>query len=130
MLNLSETQKIKDTIDQRPSEVQEIINETPIGICVTDENGLYAFVNDSYIEIVGYSRAELIGNSFLMVVPTDHKTELTELHEQFIETQIEIFEEFKIIDKHKNLIKISVDAGFCDKINDAPHKITFIQKAD
>jgi len=126
MIDLQETQRIKDAIDQHPEDFARLIENTHLGICVTDEDGNYVAVNNRYLSILGYTRDEMIGNNFLMVVPAPHKSELKDLHDEFIELQIEIFEKFEILNKKGEPIRINVDAGFSDKINNKPHKLTFI----
>jgi two-component system CheB/CheR fusion protein len=42
-----------------------------LAICITDENGVYTSVNDKYAELFEYEASELIGNSFLLVMPKD-----------------------------------------------------------
>lgn len=127
MIDLKETLRVKDAIAANPDDYKNIIEKTELGICVTNDDGLYATVNDNYCKITGYSRPELIGNSFLMVVPETNRDELTELHDQFIDIQMELFEDFTIVGKDGNLIYIEVDAGFSDLIEGGkPHKITFI----
>lgn len=129
MMNLVETQRIKDAIEKNPADFENIIETTNIGICVTNEDGIYVTVNQAYLKILGYEKQEMVGKSFMMVVPTDKQKELQQLHDDFIAIQIEMFDKFCIIDKHEKLVYIDVDAGFSDKINNAPHKITFVQKA-
>lgn len=50
-----------------------------LAICVTDEAGLYVSVNEKYATLFGYEPLELIGSSFLKVIPSDsiRKTEET-----------------------------------------------------
>jgi PAS domain S-box-containing protein len=129
MINLTETQRIKDALEANPENYQDIIEDCQIGICITDEQGLYFTMNKKYLEIVGYESDEMKGKSFLMVVPPPKQVELKELHDEFIDSQIEIFEKFEILGKMGNRIGIDVDAGFNDKIAGSPHKITFIQIA-
>lgn len=128
MIDLVETNRIKDAIDQEPDRFQEIIEDTFLGICITDEHGNYRTMNENYLQILGYTREEMVGKSFLMVVPEANQEELQDMHDEFIDVQIEIFENFKILGKNQEIIAIDVDAGYSDKILDKPHKITFIQK--
>ncbi|NJL12096.1 MAG: PAS domain S-box protein [Microscillaceae bacterium] len=127
MIDLTETQRVKDAVEAAPEKFAEIIETSPLGICVTDENGLYVGMNQNYLKITGYAREEMLGKSFLMVVPEPNQDDLKEMHDQFIEIQIEIFEKFEILGKSGNRIRIDVDAGFSDKINDKAHKLTFIK---
>lgn len=126
MIDLQETGRIKDAIDKDPENYQQIIDGTRLGICITNEDGNYTAVNNTYLAILGYAREEMVGKSFLMVVPPAQKEELKEMHDEFIELQIEIFEEFAILNKKGERIKINVDAGFSDKVEGKPHKLTFI----
>ncbi len=56
----------------------------PVGVCITDELGNFVYVNEAYCRIYGYDSDELIGQSFLTVVPPENHTTLQELHDQFI----------------------------------------------
>ncbi|MCS6832363.1 MAG: PAS domain S-box protein [Flammeovirgaceae bacterium] len=130
MINLTETKRLKDAIDKNPERFRQIIEDTYLGVCVTDENGIFVAVNENYLKIYKYMREEMIGKNFLMVVPEEFHEQLKEMHDEFIKVQIEIFEHFKVKDKFGNLIEIDVDAGFTDKINGRPHKLTFIQPSE
>ncbi|WP_373976445.1 sensor domain-containing diguanylate cyclase [Chitinibacter sp. SCUT-21] len=46
----------------------------PSGIAVADENGRYLQVNDAYCALFGYSRAELIGQTFGIILCDDDKS--------------------------------------------------------
>jgi PAS domain S-box-containing protein len=127
MIDVQETNRLKDAINADPQNFEEIIENTDLAICITDENGYFVAVNDNYCDMYEYDRNELIGQSFLMVVPDENKDDLTDLHEKFIEIQIEMFRDWEVVNKSGKRMKIDVDAGFTDKINDAPHKITFVK---
>ncbi|TAH17336.1 MAG: PAS domain S-box protein [Cytophagales bacterium] len=128
MINLFKTKKIKEAIDANPENTQAIINESEYSICITNEQGYFAFVNDNYCSTYGYERAELVGNHFSMVVPENTKAVLNKLHDEYIEKQKEISNMWEVVNKRGELMKINVDARFTNKINDSPHKITFVQK--
>ena len=128
MINLLETQKIKNEIEANPEEVLNTIEKTKIGICITDSQGNYAAVNDSYCRIYEYSKAELTGKSFLIVVPGEFHESMQVLHRKFLRDKREIAREWTVLTKSQKPVKISVDAAYSDKIfNKGPHKITFVQ---
>lgn len=126
MINLLETTNLKEQIEENPSNYKSIIENTELAICITDKFGNFFDVNENYCHTYGYSREELIGNSFLLVVPEESKKELEQLHDKFIEIQIEIFRTWEVVNKKGEKMKISVDAGYTDKINGEPHKLTFV----
>ncbi|TAE47643.1 MAG: PAS domain S-box protein, partial [Cytophagales bacterium] len=117
MIDLLETTRLKDEIEANPVDYAKIIENTDLAICITDKFGNFFAVNDNYCKVYGYARTELIGNSFLMVVPEESKKELENLHDKFIEIQIEIFRTWEVVNKQGRKMSISVDAGYTDKIN-------------
>lgn len=56
----------------------------PIGVCITNPEGLFVYANHAYCEIYGYKIDELIGQSFLIVVPDENQAKLKQMHDQFI----------------------------------------------
>lgn len=69
-------------------DVEEVLRalflSLPIGVCITDENARFVFVNETYARIYGYAVNELIGQSFLKVVPPEHQAALQQLHDHFL----------------------------------------------
>jgi len=127
MIDLQETARIKEAIESKPADFEKIIEDTKLAICITDEDQNFAAVNNNYLKLYEFNREDLIGQSFLKVVPQETQGELSELHDKFIEIQIEMMRDWVVLSKTGKKMKISVDAGFSDQINDAPHKITFVQ---
>ena len=130
MINLIETQRLKDAIEANPQDFQSIIEETDIAICITTEEGNFYAVNDNYCQLYGFEREELVGNSFLIVVPQATKQELSDLHDKFIDAQVELFRTWEVQRKGGELMKISVDAGYTEAISGKPQKLTFVVRAD
>lgn len=128
MINLFKTKQIKEAIDARPENTQEIINGSEYAICITNATGHFVFVNDNYCQVYGYDREELIGNHFSMVVPENTKAILNQLHDEYIEKQREISNIWEVVNKKGELMKINVDARFTNQIDNHPHKITFVEK--
>jgi two-component system, cell cycle sensor histidine kinase and response regulator CckA len=52
--------------------VSSLLQAVPCGISVNDEQGKYVQVNDYYCGLYGYSREELIGQPYGIVVPPEH----------------------------------------------------------
>lgn len=126
MIDLKETQRIKELLDQNPDNFQAIIESTPLAVCITDENGNYSAVNNHYLNLYGYQSEEMIGKSFLLVVPEDDQMRLKELHDIFMTLKDEIMQNWEVRGKDLKVFKISADAGFSPTILGRPHKVTFI----
>jgi len=127
MINLFKTKQIRDQINQNPDNTQEVINGSEYCICITNSDGNFVFVNDNYCTNYEYDRSELIGHHFSMVVLDEEQETMSELHDKFISTQREISRTWRVKTKTGKILNINVDARFTDKIDNAPHKITFVE---
>ncbi|MCC5921046.1 MAG: PAS domain-containing protein [Cyclobacteriaceae bacterium] len=130
MIDILETERIKNEIAESPQDVLDIIESTDsIGICITNRDMNFVAVNTAYTKIYGYDKDTLVGGSFLIVVPEANKEKMKSLHDKFLKDKKELAREWEVQGSDGNLIKISVDAGYSDKIFDqTPHKITFVHK--
>lgn len=127
MIDLVETDEIKEKIKANPENLESIIAEASMGICITNSEANFVMVNDNYCQIYGYDRDELIGNSFTIVVPDEAKEKMDILHQKFLRDKQEIARTWQVQNKESQLIDISVDAAYSEDILDkTPHKITFV----
>jgi PAS domain S-box-containing protein len=125
-IDLFETKRLKKEIDEKPLEFKSTIEKTDLCICVTDAKGYFVAVNNNYCRVYGYSRYELVGKHFSIVVPGANVDELKKLHDKFIQDKYEILRNWEVVNKTGARIKIQVDAGYTEKIDGKPHKITFV----
>lgn len=104
-----------------------VFNIVSIGICITDENGCFVDANSSYCEIHGFTKAELIGNPFDMVVPKSSESHFHELHTRFlVEGQHQPFE-IRLLHKTGKLLTISIFADQLHLPNGKKYKVTSIR---
>ncbi|MEM7511661.1 MAG: PAS domain S-box protein [Bacteroidota bacterium] len=130
MIDLQETDRVKKELAKRPEAFQEVIENTPLAICITDELGNFAAVNDNYCRMYGYAREEMIGNSFLMVVQEIQKESLQEQHDLFLKFKDEIVRNWVVVRKDGTHIAIYADAEYDTMIHGKPRKITFVWPAE
>jgi len=130
MINVRETKRLKKELDETPQDYQAIIDNTSLAICITNAEGNYMAVNENYCLLYGFHKRELIGKSFLMVVPEQKHVQLKNTHSSFLKNKNEILRGWDVMNKKGEIFKIWADAGYSNKINNAPHKITFVQPVD
>lgn len=95
---------------EKESLLNTVYDVTTVGICITDEHGHFYDVNANYLHIYGYTRAELIGNPFTVVVPDNAKKYAQDLHDEFIQTGHEIPKIWQVQRKDGTIIDIFVTA--------------------
>jgi PAS domain S-box-containing protein len=106
--------------------IMAIVQSTPSGICITDEQGFFEFVNPAYCAIYGYQLDELIGKHFTIVVPESHKSWLIELHDKFIAGINEMRGEWPVRNKSGEERFILADAVRIIGLDGRPKKVTFV----
>ncbi|WPL16182.1 Sensory/regulatory protein RpfC [Thiorhodovibrio winogradskyi] len=118
-----ESSETKAALSQR---MLQVIDATPVGICITNTQGIYEFVNPAYCRFYGYSSTELLGQHFTLVVPPEHKPLLKDLHERFIAGYNEVRGEWEVLDRQGNTKQIIADATRVIGNDGQPRKVTFI----
>lgn len=61
-----------------------VFDAVSVGLVVKDANGLVLDVNRHYCEMFGYDRQDLVGQSFVLVVPPADRAQALEEHKQFM----------------------------------------------
>ena len=113
--------------ETKPSELLPLLDVIPIGICITNQYGYFKNVNQAYCNFYGYSRDELIGNSFTLVVPEANREYMQELHDQFMGKKYELHGKWEVKDKYGNICKIISNAAYLPATDtEGPQKMTFI----
>ncbi len=64
--------------------LKAVYNAADIGICVTNSEGKFVEVNDAYCKTYGYTREELIGQPFTIVLPPYLREYAQQLHNDYI----------------------------------------------
>ncbi len=99
-----------------------------LAFCVTDAKGYFREVNDAYLELYGYTREELIGNHFTMVVPEAYRAMLRALHSDFIAGDDELPTQYTVQHKDGSLIEIVVEAVRVEDEDEGTSKLTIIDR--
>ncbi|UJP64492.1 PAS domain S-box protein [Mongoliitalea daihaiensis] len=107
--------------------INAVFNASTTGICITDAKGRFVDINNAYCEIYGYSREELIGQNFTMVVPPRLRSFMEKMHDDFIENGKEIPGEFEVINKKGQLIKVATSADLLVQPNGERFKVTSVR---
>ena len=126
MIDLTETKRIKDLLEENPNDYHEVIEDTDLAICITNTSGSFVAVNENYCNLYHFNREELLGNPFTLVVPEENRGNMKAYHDEFFISKYEILRRWKVQTKDGQLMEIFADAGYNDKIQGAPHKVTLI----
>ncbi len=116
----------RDNLKKSEQRLREIIETTPVGICITNAEGVYEYVNKPYCRLYQYEPEELLGMHFTKVVPEHDRTRLTNLHEEFMGRRWELRGEWSVMRKDGEEINILADAAYIIDVDGRPKKVTFV----
>lgn len=108
------------------SMLHTILDATPVGVCITTEDGIFEQVNPAYSRLYGYTAEELIGRPFTMIVPPEDRDRLAALHRSFIEEGVEIRGEWPVLLKDGTRKEILADACRVVGPDRQQRKVTFV----
>jgi PAS domain S-box-containing protein len=69
--DITERKRAEEEVRESEEILEAIFRLSPVGICVRDDNGDYLHVNDEYCRIFGFSREELTGHNFSLILPPE-----------------------------------------------------------
>ena len=116
----------RELLEQSRKTFQKIYDKTPMGMCTTDERGYFESINPAYLELYGYEEEEILGKHFTMVVPSEHRQALSDLHDKFIQDGAEIRGNWDVVDKSGTLKSVLADAAHITGNDGRPKKVTFV----
>ena len=116
--------RIQYLVEQRA--FADVVEKAPVGICITSRSYVYEYVNEAYCRIYGYAPEELVGKPFTMVVPDEHRRELVDLHDRFMDQEYELTGEWQVRKKDGTPLTILANAVYVIDEKRNPKKITFV----
>lgn len=129
-IGILETTEIKNTLSKLNAAEQlmnAVFAATTTGICITDSEGKFVDVNNAYCELYGYSKEELINQSFTMVVPVQYRKKMQQMHDDFFQHEIEIPMNFDVVGKDGKLMKVSTSADLLIRPDGKRYKVTSVR---
>jgi PAS domain S-box-containing protein len=117
------------TISPESNRLWHILAATPVGICITNRDGYFEYVNPNYCRLYGYRPDELLGRHFTLVVPEESQKQLSELHDAFIAGgggRGELRGEWNVRKSDGSPLVILADAAYIEDVRGEPKKVTFV----
>ncbi len=76
--------RMERSLRESESRFRSIVERTPVGLCITNSEGVFEYVNPAYCQIYDYAPEQLLGRFFTMVVTPEFQEELASIHSDFL----------------------------------------------
>jgi len=87
-MNITSRKKAEEALRESEERYRAIWENSSQGICLTDEDGIYRYVNPAYCKLFGYDEHDLVGRPFSEVmIPPSRREEVERLYRQLLETR-------------------------------------------
>ena len=126
MLEITDLKHALNEVKESEALLGSVFNATSVGICITDAQGRFVRVNKQYCEMYGYKKEELLGASFLTVVPAEHHEYAQHQHDIFIETGCEMPGQWEVCKKDGTKMIVMVTAELLVNELDEKFKVTSV----
>ncbi len=126
VVDIREKQRVMDELAESERRFRSVVEQTPYGLCITQTDNTFEYVNDAYCRIYGYERDELIGKPFTVVVPARFRTKLEQTHRAFLEEKEEFAGTYDVVRKDGTEIMIEAAAAWFLGSDGRPRKATFV----
>ncbi len=108
ILDITSLKKALSDLNITERLLSSVFNATSIGICITDEKGRFVDANESYCKIYGYTKEELKGQNFTMMVPPQHREAVQNQHDEFIREGCDLPSEWEVLRKDGTSMSVFV----------------------
>jgi PAS domain S-box-containing protein len=101
-----------------------------LAFCITDSKGVFVEVNEAYCQLYGYSKADLVGQHFTIVVPQAQRAAISQMQDAFIQGTVELPGEWIVVRKDGMFLNIHFEALLVTLSDGQQHKMTIIEVID
>lgn len=126
MADVRELDQMERKLADSERRFRSIIEETPIGLCITDPDGIFEYVNAAYCRLYEYTRDELVGTHFTKVVPPEMRDALREQHDAFIRDRQGPLGEYEVVRRDGARLYVESSATWFLELDGRPRKATFV----
>jgi diguanylate cyclase (GGDEF)-like protein/PAS domain S-box-containing protein len=90
--------------------LRSVIDGSPVGIAVLDEDGHFELVNAAYCKLFGYAAHELVGQLVTLVLPDDVQAAVLEQHAKILHGSAPTRREWRVVPRDRAPITVLVES--------------------
>ena len=124
----NELNEVRKQMAQPNSLSEMVLNTIEEGVCITDQYGYFSEVNEAYAELYGYTKEELLGKHFTMMLPEEAREAASELHDDFIAgRKVETPRQWEVVNKQGETMEVFVKPARYVSNDGQVYKVTTVR---
>ncbi|MCK5607323.1 PAS domain S-box protein, partial [Candidatus Pacearchaeota archaeon] len=106
--DITERKQMEDTLKESEEKYRDLVENTGVGIAVSDTDGKIIYVNEMHCKIQGYPYEEMIGKPFIDFIHPEDQEKIYELFIHSLEKPHEGNQlDFRVIKKNGQIVHVS-----------------------
>lgn len=109
--DITERKNAEKKLRENEENFRLIFNTAPNLITSVNKEGIIVDCNQRSMEVLGYSKEEIIGNSMSLIIHPDYMIKAEESLKEILEEGVSYNKEYKMIKKNKDLIDVQINSA-------------------
>jgi diguanylate cyclase (GGDEF)-like protein/PAS domain S-box-containing protein len=106
--------------------LDQLIEQSPIGIALIDADGIWRSVNPAYCTLYGYRREEMLGRSFTLVFAPPQREHVLTLHRRFLSDGGELKGEWAVLRRDGVVLEILSESVRVDGPDGSARRLVYV----
>jgi PAS domain S-box-containing protein len=107
---MEERRSVESNLRMSEERFRNVIEKSPVGICITNELGMFEFANAAYCTLFGYQAQELKGKPVMTLFPVDERTVFEDFYQRVFAGSQDIKGERSLLTKDGQRITVLTDS--------------------
>lgn len=114
VMDITARKQAEESRKEKDEFFRALCENSPIGICLIDEDGIYRYVNSTYCRIYGYTKEEMLDKTFYEILkrPGNPKNREEEFRKQFATGEVIPFGELEFLNASGETVCVQYTADF------------------
>jgi len=104
-----------------------VVDTTPLGLSLTDDEMNYVLVNRAFCDMFGYRQEDLLGRKFSFILPESQRAEAERIHQAFLRGEPEPVSEWRVLRSDGTPMDVQATVGRLTGQDGRPRKITLVE---
>lgn len=107
---MEERRAVESNLRMSEERFRNVIEKSPVGICITNELGMFEYANPAYCTLFGYEAQELKGKPVMTLFPVDERPIFEDFYKRVFAGQLDIKGERSLLTKEGQRITVLTDS--------------------